>query len=398
MRRKKYEKKTGRSGGRGALIAVIVFIAGLILSPAFSRVIQAVDVTKPCSLTILPGFDDEDVDKADIVVDYYKVADVVADPNYDTYSFEVNREEFQDVKSYLENMKELDSNRYQQVANTAAKAALDQKMTPDLTAPVREKADLGAGLYLMIARGKDMTVDKYRTSSEEDPDTVVTIANSMIYQYSYLPQLVALPNTAETILPDQEIKTSDGEWKYDITATLKGERKKRFGWFKLTKDLTTFESRQPATFVFSVDATATDGSKVYSNVASIVFSPEDGAGLKTLVFAPSEAADEDLKLKDNEVRVNANIPVDSTVTITEIYKGANYKITSDDTVNIGVVSLEDDPEEAKFTNDYTDTDKGGGSINNEFSYITVTDSSGSETNHWGLKSTNDEGKENELVK
>lgn len=89
MRREKYEKKTGRSGGRGALIAVIVFIAGLILSPAFSRVIQAVDVTKPCSLTILPGFDDEDVDKADIVVDYYKVADVVADPNYDTYSFEV---------------------------------------------------------------------------------------------------------------------------------------------------------------------------------------------------------------------------------------------------------------------------------------------------------------------
>ena len=399
MRREKYEKKTGRSGWRGALIAVIVFIAGLVLSPAFSRVIQAVDVNKSCSLTVLPGFDDEDVDKANIVIDYYKIAAVIADPKYDTYSFEVDENgPFKDVKSYLENMKELDSNRYQQVANTAAKAALDQEVTPDLTKPVKEKADMGAGLYLMIARGKDMTVDKYRTSSKDDPDTVVTIANSTIYQYSYLPQLVALPNTAETILPDQEIKTSDGEWKYDITATLKGEREKRFGWFKLTKDLTTYEKRQPATFVFSVDAIAADGSKAYSNVATIVFGPEDGAGIKTLVYAPTEATDEELDLKDNEVRVNANIPVDSIVTITEIYKGANYKITSDDTVTTDVVSLEDDPDVAKFTNDYTNTDKGGGSINNEFSYITVTDSSGSETNHWGLKSTNDEGKEEELVK
>lgn len=402
MRKGKYEKKTGRPGKRGALIAAIVLMAGLILSPALSRVTRA-DAITSCSLTVLPGFEDEDVDLANIVIDLYKVAEMTRDPSFDTYNFEVDENgSFKDVKSYLENMKDLDSTRYQQVANSAAKDALDGNVEPDSTAKVGEKTTLGAGLYLMVPRSssdvltkKEITYkdyDKYLDKS--DPESYVTFAYSYTKEYRYLPQLVALPNTAETILPDQEIKTSDGEWKDDITVTLKGERKDRLSKFRIVKDLRTYESRQPATFVYSVEASLPDGTKVYSNVASIVFTPEDGAGTKSLIFR----YDDGTEFKENEIL--ANIPVGATVTVKEIYSGANYEFKSSSTDPDPMITLppDQDPATATFVNDYTNTDKGGGSINNEFSYVTVTDQSSGEKAHWSLTSVDDEGNKKEWVK
>ena len=86
-----------------------------------------------------------------------------------------------------------------------------------------------------------------------------------------------------------------------------------------------------------------DGNVVYSNVASTTF---DGAGTKEAVLD--------------------KIPAGAELTITEVYSGASYKLTSDETQTGTVVA--DETIEADFSNTYNNELKPGYGVTNHFEY------------------------------
>ncbi len=119
-------------------------------------------------------------------------------------------------------------------------------------------------------------------------------------------------------------------------------REPRFGSVAIEKSLLTYESAEPATFVFDIRAEL-DGTVVYSNVIAMTFT----------------SAGERRELIDR-------IPVGAEVTVREIYSGARYRSTAatEGTVvvsaeEIGVVS---------FENDYAETPTGGHGIINRFTF------------------------------
>ena len=92
-----------------------------------------------------------------------------------------------------------------------------------------------AGLYLIIARGSDLTkVEDYKIevtqkdeAMGEDITRLATIANSHKNTYLFAPQLVSLPTKEAD--SDGVINTANpGEWVYDLVVNLKPEQAARF--------------------------------------------------------------------------------------------------------------------------------------------------------------------------
>jgi hypothetical protein len=84
-----------------------------------------------------------------------------------------------------------------------------------------------------------------------------------------------------------------------------------------------------------------------------------------------------------------DIPVGADVTVTEVYSGANYHVVGSASQTTEAIELPPVTEEVNgvtFENDYDNTDKGGGSIENAFEYVTGSDGSA-----WHLVGTDDEG-------
>lgn len=159
--------------------------------------------------------------------------------------------------------------------------------------------------------------------------------SSSQYIYSFTPYLVSLPGNAY----GQD--GADDEWIYDVEVSLKPSREPLFGDLKITKSLATFnKTLGGATFIFQIEAKKDDIT--YSDVKSIVF---DAAGTKSITIAEK-------------------IPAGAVVTVTEVYSGASYKITSDPKKTETI--LADKTVEVNFTNDYDERLNGGTSIVNHF--------------------------------
>ena len=380
---------TGRSGKRGTFLLVFLLIAGMIFSPALSKIVKAVDETG--SLIVHPGFVDDgedeqypnDIEKANVVYDLYKVADMVKDSKYDTYNFENGLSGIQPIleriQSLTEDSEESAVDLYKQAAQLAAKDVQSYTpVSPEDGQPVEEKLEgLEAGLYLLIARGqkfKRTDFDKYMDTNDEGD--IITIANSTIFEYSFVPELIAIPNTHEVIEPNDTIKTSDGPWKWDITATLKPGRKKRLGNLRIIKDLKNFDAKKSVSYIFDVVATVEDEEEpVFQNIYTINFTAADVAGRKY-------------------VDIVQKIPVDAKVTVTEKYSGMNYEgVVPEGTATIlAPASVEEwavGDAYVTLENDYVPTDKGGGSVLNMFNAVEGKDSEGN-TYHWELKTVKNE--------
>ena len=101
---------------------------------------------------------------------------------------------------------------------------------------------------------------------------------------------------------------------------------------------------------------------VFDDMVSLTFTPEDIAGQKSVI------------LEDR-------IPVGTVVTVTEEYSGGVYGQISvtPDPVTIEANNIVSVP----FTNDYNETDRGGGSVTNSFNQ--------SETG-WRLQQIYDDGR------
>lgn len=344
------KKNIRQNKGASPLLCAVLTVAlvlGLIaVLPGPGRVARAVDVTgKNCSLTIAPGGGElsADLEKADVVVDIYKVADAVAIEGQDSYTFEFLKGYEALEESYKKNP---DNAAWRRMAQTAAKYALQSGEPLRKGNPVNKKVeDLSCGLYLLIARGADIKDYQTTVKNEDGTEDIVTIARSGSNSYTFAPELIALPSRQITDENGNVINTTGGNspWIYDMEATLKPSKEERLGSLEIVKNLLTYSVDDPAVFVFQVEAEL-DGKIVYSDIVTMTFTE---AGQK-------------------KVLLENKIPVGAQVKVTEVYSGASYKITSAKEQSVTIEA--EKVVQVEFTNDHEPTNHGGGGVNNHFTY------------------------------
>lgn len=291
----------------------------------------------------------EDIKTADVVVDVYQVATAVKTEGYDSYTYAF-------LSSYGNPDTPEDAAGWNALAQETAKTALGGTVDPVRKEQAVETSisDLEPGLYLLIARSRNLTTaESYQIDMElkdgaEGETVIATIANSGDYQYAFMPQLISLPmrGTGDTtVVPNM---TADrGPWVFDLDVYMKPEQSPRFGALEIVKTLSSYETEaglpaEPATFVFRVDGVI-DGETVYSEVESITFT---AAG-------------------EERVRLD-RIPVTADVTVTEIYSGSSYQaeVTEPQTAVISAEQVAS----VSFRNFYDGHQRNGHGIKNQFTY------------------------------
>lgn len=341
-------KKIARAAGGHTFktLTAAVLAVGMLLSLTVGAAgsESKVDLSKPCSLTVAPG-SYEDMDEAKVVIDLYKVADAVADDTYDTYGYETAGA-YASLQEKLDDLQALTAADWRDLAAEAANITLkgDNLIAKEADGvavgeTIGGSEGLAAGLYLLVARGSD--IDAY-IDENEDGD-IITLAHSNNYVYSYLPELISLPSTANLAGdPEQTVMTSDGDWLYDLSAMLKPAQDIRFGSIEIQKTLSLYVEGTDGTFIFDISAVDKNNNIVYTNVAAVSMT-SGGTG---------------------SVIVDG-IPVGSTVTVTEM-PSAHYVAESGVTAAPIVVEA-NTINSVSFTNAPSDrTPHQDGSIINNF--------------------------------
>lgn len=323
-------------------------------------------VAGSCSLTVYPedshkeGADSfgEDLAGADVVVDLYQVARAVKTSGHDTYHYELTGE-YASLKlpdSPEEGAQPAAS--WEETAQQAAAIALDAASPCTPVSGSGESAgtkvgNLAPGLYLLVARGRNLTeladykieIEQTDSLTQEESKRIATIANSQQYTYAFLPQLVSLP-TKEADANGVINTANPGDWIFEASVNLKPERLDRYGSLEIVKTLSEYETmggvQESATFVFEVTGML-DDQVVYSNVESITFT---AAGQERVVLD--------------------RIPAMAQVTVREVYSGSSYQLTvpGDRTATIAA----DDVVSVEFENEYDGRRTNGHGIKNQFVY------------------------------
>ncbi len=336
------------------------------------------DVTKSCSLTVRESDSTderflEDLQKAEVVLDLYKVADVEKIPGYDTYSYSALGS-YEGLELDKEDMKQSDWDRLAQEAAQIAladgalvKPEAGGRKPGEAIEKLDDGTDLGCGLYLLVARGSSLTdyteyLEVPEAALPEGSGTaaasggaegteelaggpagteklLVTVARSPGHTYSFKPQLISLPMKAA----GEAGTAAPGPWLYQVAASLKPMQSGRYGSLEIVKTLRTYETKEPGMFVFQIEAVL-DGETVYSDVESLIFT---AAGQQT-------------------IRLENKFPAGAEVTVTEIYEGGSYKLETPDSRTVQISA--DAFVQADFVNNYSEERKGGHGIVNQFDY------------------------------
>lgn len=386
------------------LFTALAMIAGVCAAAPMSGEAVSLDVGKTgCSMKIFPENPEkpegdrfgDDLNKANVLVDIYKVADAEKIPGYDSYTYRFldTYSGLPEAESLLTKLKqsmnspargsdeertdkELKASDWQALAQAAAKKVLGdgKEMQPaaDIkpyreNVPItgdREAAEkMGTGLYLLIAKGTGMDgPEDYRVvmqgkshTSKMDGD-IATIANSDDHTYIFAPQLISLPMKDENIrgddpesengpLPDlnDDYMTSDpGSWVYDLNVYLKPVRVGRYGSLEISKKLQVYESEEDVLLPEEGGNEPADGSIGQDEKTTFVFKatwndPNDGGKQKSKVDSLTFPIIKDgKKIYDWQLYMDG-IPVGTEVTVEEVYSGASYEIVGSgiQTVTIG---------------------------------------------------------------
>ncbi|WP_418752103.1 DUF5979 domain-containing protein [Frisingicoccus sp.] len=326
--------------------------AALTLSQLEAFAGDRIDTSKDCSLTITMADDISaqypELMDAEIPVTLYKVADMDSNADY------MPLEGFSEI-----GLADIDSD------TTAGDwAAIAEKACQALGRPYGSEEDKTEEPE--ETPGEDKTEESEETPQAAEPvksEFTVRLANGPAaleglecgmylvyaeetltenYVYNFTPYLVSLPTSDYTI----EGGGTD-TWTYDVVMGLKPQQSTRYGELLIEKTLDTVNtSMGGASCVFQVEAVK-DGKLVYSNVLSLSFKEP---GTKQILI------DE--------------IPMGAAVTVTEVYAGAGYTLTSAPSVNVTVVTPETEgyPATAAFTNDY-EYPGYGTSVVNHFEHI-----------------------------
>lgn len=266
-----------------------------------------------------PGF--EELLELNIDVGLYKVADVNVSGKYiapekGAELYNALKESLDGVssKTTAEEWLSIAENAMKQIdASENLKPVRQVKLNDPNPGDGKKISGLSTGLYLVVA---------HQVESDQ-------------YIYSFTPYLVSLPGN------NYGQEGANDDWIYDVEVSLKPSRENRFGDLEIIKALKTYNATLGgATCVFRIEAEK-DGI-VYSDVKSIVF---DAAGTKSITIAKK-------------------IPAGAVVTVTEVYSGASYKLTSDP--EKAQIIIADQTVSVDFTNDYDDRLNGGTSVVNHF--------------------------------
>ena len=172
------------------------------------------------------------------------------------------------------------------------------------------------------------------------------------YTYTFTPYLVSLPTNNY-----YSGNGASDDWIYDLTKEhnsavgLKPEQHVRYGNLVINKELVDHNATfgNNATFVFQIDITTLD-KKTETRIEELTF---NAAGSDSVTIE--------------------KIPAGSTVTVTEVYSGASYKLTSENKVKATIVA--NDEKEAgqagetavvSFTNEHDGRTNGGYGVKNNF--------------------------------
>ena len=168
----------------------------------------------------------------------------------------------------------------------------------------------------------------------------VDTVSSKTYGYDFTPYLVSAPN-------NEFISSGSGSdaWVYDnIEVDLKPSQHELTGDLEIHKTLASYNTKlgNPI-FVFDVEAVDSTGEVVFSDAASIEFT---SGGINSVVIK--------------------GIPAGADVTVTEVYAGGSYEVTSSDTVKTKIIAGE--KADVNFTNDYSNRLIYGTGVVNHFEY------------------------------
>ena len=334
-----------RAAGTGTLLAAVLAFALTVL-PAGQARADYLNLEQDMFLSVTPAEKTEELKEAGLVLDLYQVAAAVPVSGYDTYQFAATTQ-FAGLAEDVRNP-DVTNDDWKNIAGKAAAEVFKEGSTigPVVqgAAPKFSEEDApislpgGSGLYLVIARGNLPKGQTSYTETAED-GSLVTVAYSRNMKFTFDPQLVAVPGKPQY----DSNNTADPEsWLYDVPMTLKVGWEDREAELEIVKSLDVYETKDPATFVFQVEATE-GGETIYSNVVSLVF---DGPGTKTYPIK--------------------GLPVGAEVTVTEVYKGANYALKKGIEESQKVTLEADEIARTTFENTYDNTFHGGGSVVNEF--------------------------------
>lgn len=380
----------------------------------------AFDPDGKCSLTINIGPVDDELENADIIVDLYRVANAGTVPGYDTYDWQM----IEPFRSFFEEAEftitpSIDGEGWRTVAGLAAQCALgtpegtdvmapesrdvfddeDQQVWKNLPINKENGEELKPGLYLIVPHGQNLTEYVSSKSNLDGQESIVTIAQSRHYTYSFTPELISLPTKAGL-----NTAQSAGEWIYDaqVDLNLKYSKEIRVGNLKITKDLADYMQREradghkvtdPATFVFEVSVYESkdafenlgkNANKIYHNFISIVFDPNGDYAIidknegEYLSSSPGK-----------KTAIINDLPIDSYAVVDEVYSGAIYTKDSIKTALIDI-NNDDNTVEVSFKNKYDEFHNGGGSVTNKFTYKAGE-------SKWGWEQVTDSSQDGEVI-
>lgn len=299
--------------------ALALALALMLSATVMSKVYAAIDIDKgrSCSLTFELDAQYEELNQLVIPINLYKVADVEETGEYSALAgYEELKLDSISDQTTAEEWGNKAEKASQLVENLGAQpsAAAEMKVPDGGSKSQGFVGNLSTGMYLVAAEA----------------------VQSPGYSYEFTPYLISLPNN---------YYSTDGsdDWVYDVTTGLKPSQTDRFGDLVIEKTLTSYNATLGgADFIFQVEAEK-DMKVVYSDVVSIRF---DSAGTKTTLVE--------------------NIPAGAQVTVTEVYSGASYELTSD-AVQTTVITAGGE-EQVSFSNEYNNELKGGSSVVNHFTY------------------------------
>lgn len=300
-----------------ALMLAISLLAVVIIPQGVAMARGHIDVDKKCSLKVNISEEWADLKTADFSVKLYKVASVDQNGVYNV------TDDFSKLESKIANINsETTADEWSNLAESATEIMtegnLSEYKTVEIVKGNGKLEDVDTGLYLVYA---------------ED-------AKSVKYGYSFVPYLLAAPNNIYATSG-----SGDDSWIYEgIDISLKPEQYELKGDLEITKILTTYNKALGVPlFVFDVEAFDEEGKVVFSDVVSIAF---DSAGTRKAIVQ--------------------DIPAGAKVTVTEVYAGASYEITSDSSLDVTIVA--EDVVGVDFTNDYNDHLIYGTGVVNHFEY------------------------------
>ncbi len=318
-----YKKNRKAAGGCALILAMVIAFSVVAVPVVYAAV--GVKTDRKCTIQVdlrNSGFSELTGSEAlPIEVELYKVADIDISGDY-TPTSDYSTLDFSAIDS--ETTREM----WEILADNAVEIIKESNIVPSKT-EINEygeviMADLATGLYLV-------NVEQVMSDN---------------YIYEFTPFLVSLPN-------NYYYSTGDDTWIYDLTGenaiSLKAARVDRYGDIVINKVLDTYNATiGGAAFVFQIEGVKTDvdtqkAEVVYSDVVSMTF---DGTGKDSLVIR--------------------GIPAGTEVTVTEVYSGASYQVTTDPVQTQRIVA--NDIISYDFENTYDGRLNGGCGIVNAFTY------------------------------